>query len=153
VRAQARFRDFDGRVRAVTRFGRSRAEDERRLRTALRDRAGSAEDSATADSRLSTVATAWSAQIDASDLAAGTERLYRFAVTSYVLPGAAPPARRPRQPSSEASDLPGPTRPDRSCGTVALHAGLAASPTCRRAALTSANATRGPVAATPHTRK
>ena len=42
--------------------------------------------SATADSRVSSLAAMWLTEIDDSELAAGTKRLYRFAVTSYVLP-------------------------------------------------------------------
>jgi len=86
VRARVSFRDFDGRRRFVTRYGESRAHAERRLREALRDRDGSAEMAANADSRISSLATMWLAEVDDSELAAGTERLYRFAVTSYVLP-------------------------------------------------------------------
>jgi integrase len=86
VRARVSFRDFDGRRRSVTRYGDSRAQAERRLREALRDRDGSADTTAGADSRLSSLATMWLAEIDDSELAAGTKRLYRFAVTSYVLP-------------------------------------------------------------------
>jgi len=87
VRARVGFRDFDGRRRSVTRYGESRAHAERRLREALRDRDGSAETTTGADSRVSSLATTWLAEIDESELATGTKRLYRFAVTSYVLPG------------------------------------------------------------------
>ncbi|GAB3307798.1 hypothetical protein GCM10027451_16160 [Geodermatophilus aquaeductus] len=71
----------------VTRYGRTRAEAERRLRAALRDRDGSVDEGRTADSPLATVAAEWLAEIDDSDLATGTERLYRFALNNYVLPG------------------------------------------------------------------
>ncbi|NEM08888.1 site-specific integrase [Geodermatophilus normandii] len=87
IRAQVSFRDFDGRRRSVTRFGRTKAEAERRLRAALRDRASAPDEGNSADSRLATVATAWLMEVDDSDLAAGTKRLYRFAVQNYVLPG------------------------------------------------------------------
>ncbi|SFU10295.1 hypothetical protein SAMN05660657_05709 [Geodermatophilus amargosae] len=40
-----------------------------------------------ADSRLATVAAEWLAEVDDSDLATGTKRLYRFALSNYVLPG------------------------------------------------------------------
>ncbi|MGY1688436.1 tyrosine recombinase XerC [Geodermatophilus sp. SYSU D00867] len=88
VRARVSFRDFDGRRRFVTRYGESRPQAERRLREALRDRDGSAETTAGsgADSRVSSLATMWLAEIDDSELATGTKRLYRFAVTSHVLP-------------------------------------------------------------------
>jgi integrase len=39
------------------------------------------------DTRLSAMAALWLADVDASDLAIRTKRLYRFAVQSYVLPG------------------------------------------------------------------
>jgi hypothetical protein len=71
----------------VTRYGRTKAEAERRLRAALRDRGSSVDEGDRADSRLSTMAAAWLAEVDDSDLAVGTKRLYRFAVLSYVIPG------------------------------------------------------------------
>jgi integrase len=87
VRARASFRDFDGRRRFVTRYGETRAQAERRLRAALRDRAGPSDDGTGADSRLSSLAGLWLADVDDSDLTVGTKRLYRFAVQNYVLPG------------------------------------------------------------------
>ncbi len=86
VRARASLRDFDGRRRPLTRYGASRAEAERRLRTALRDRTGPSVGTPAADSRLSIVATLWLADVDDSELAVGTKRLYRFVVEGYVLP-------------------------------------------------------------------
>ncbi|MGY1806227.1 tyrosine recombinase XerC [Blastococcus sp. SYSU D00669] len=87
VQASASFRDPDGRRRHVLRTGPTRAQAERLLREALRDRANTAAPPLPADSRLSAMAAQWLAGIDASDLAIGTKRLYRFAVQSYVLPG------------------------------------------------------------------
>ena len=87
VRARASFRDFDGRRRLVTRYGETRAHAERRLREALRDRSGPADDESTADRRLSSMAAAWLAEVDDSDLAPNTRRLYHFAVDAYLLPG------------------------------------------------------------------
>ncbi|SDC92295.1 Site-specific recombinase XerD [Geodermatophilus telluris] len=86
VRARASVRDFDGRRRFVTRYGSTRAHAERRLREALRDRNGMATPAATADSRLAAAAALWLAEVEASELAAGTKRLYRLVVDSYVLP-------------------------------------------------------------------
>lgn len=86
VRARASFRDYDGHRRSVTRYGSSRAHAERRLREALRDR-GNGEDPASVTSRLSDVAALWLVEVDDSDLAWGTKRLYRFTAESYVLPG------------------------------------------------------------------
>lgn len=87
VRARASFRDFDGRRRFVSRYGESRAQAERRLRAALRDRSGPNDEETSAESRVSSVAATWLADVDGSDLAAGTKRLYRFAVRNYILPG------------------------------------------------------------------
>ena len=87
VRAQVSFRDFDGRRRSVTRYGRTKAEAERRLRAALRDRDSGLDEGDSADSRLATVAAAWLAEVEDSDLTVGTKRLYRFVVQSYVMPG------------------------------------------------------------------
>ncbi|TQN43821.1 site-specific recombinase XerD [Blastococcus colisei] len=87
VRARASFRDYDGHRRLVTRYGSSRAHAERRLREALRDRGTGDDPVASATSRLSEVAALWLAEVDDSDLAWGTKRLYRFTVESYILPG------------------------------------------------------------------
>lgn len=86
VGARTYFRDLDGRRRLVTRYAETRAHAERRLREALRDRAMGATPPVPVDSRLSVVATQWLADIDDSDLAPGTKRLYRFVTESYVLP-------------------------------------------------------------------
>ena len=73
VEARASFRDFGGRRRLVARHGQSRAEAERRLREALRDRSGTTTPG-TADSRLAAMAREWLADIDAAELAARTKR-------------------------------------------------------------------------------
>jgi integrase len=87
VEARASFRDFDGRRRLVARYGQTRAEAERRLREALRDRSGTTTAPVAADARLTAMAQLWLADVEAADLAAGTKRLYRFATESYILPG------------------------------------------------------------------
>ena len=87
VRARASVRDYDGHRRLVTRYGTSRAHAERRLREALRDRGTGHDPVAGMTSRLTDVANLWLAEVDDSDLAWGTKRLYRFTVESYVLPG------------------------------------------------------------------
>jgi hypothetical protein len=86
VQASANFRDSDGRRRHVLRTGPTRAQAERRLREALRDRATAGSPPLPADSRLSAMAALWLTDIYASDLASGTKRLYRFVSQSYVLP-------------------------------------------------------------------
>lgn len=87
VRARASFRDYDGHRRLVTRFGSTRAHAERRLRESLRDRGTGDDPVASATRRVSEVAALWLAEVDDSDLAWGTKRLYRFAAKSYVVPG------------------------------------------------------------------
>jgi hypothetical protein len=86
VAARTYFRDLDGRRRLVTRYGQTRAQAERRLREALRDRSTGATPPVPADSRLSDMAALWLADVDGSDRASGTKRLYRFVTDSYVLP-------------------------------------------------------------------
>ncbi len=86
VQAGASFRDFDGHRRYVVRNGPTRAQAERRLREALRDRGRTETPPVPTDSRLHALAARWLADIDDSELAAGTKRLYRFTVHAYVLP-------------------------------------------------------------------
>ncbi len=87
VQAGASFRDFDGRRRYIVRSGQSWAQAERRLREALRDRSTASSPPVPADGRLSAMAALWLAEVDGSELASGTKRLYRFTVHAYVLPG------------------------------------------------------------------
>ena len=87
VPADASFRDFDGHRRSVVRNRPTRAQAERRLREALRDRGHTETPPVPTDSRLHALAARWLADIDDSELAAGTKRLYRFTVHAYVLPG------------------------------------------------------------------
>ena len=53
----------------------------------MRDRGGGTTQAATADSRLVSAPALWLAEVEDSELAAGTEWLYRLAVDSYILPG------------------------------------------------------------------
>src|SRR3954464_5623734 len=87
VRAHARVGDYDGHRRLVTRYGPTRGQAERRLREALRDRGTGEDPVASGTSWLSEVAALWLAEVDDSELAWGTKRLYRFTVESYVSPG------------------------------------------------------------------
>ena len=87
AQAGASFRDLDGRRRYVVRNGPTRAQAERRLREALRDRGRAEIPPVPVDSRLSAMAALWLADVDDSELAAGTKRLHRFVVNAYVLPG------------------------------------------------------------------
>ena len=87
VAARTYFRDVDGRRRLVTRYGQTRAQAERRLREALRDRGTGTTAPVPAHSRLRAMAALWVADVDGSDRAPlAPERLYRFVTDSYVLP-------------------------------------------------------------------
>lgn len=88
VRARARFRDYDGRVRPVSRYGPTKAAAERTLREALRDRIAPADGAVSPDMRLSVVAEQWLAEVDGSELADGTKQTYGTALRLWVLPGA-----------------------------------------------------------------
>src|SRR3954452_7470555 len=87
VTARAYFRDFDGRRRLVAPYGRSRAEAERRLREALRDRSADITPPAATDTRLKAMAALWLADVEDSEVAAGTQRLYRVGSGAYIVPG------------------------------------------------------------------
>jgi integrase len=86
VEVRASFRDFDGRRRLVARYGQTRAEAERRLREALRDRTAATTSPVPADTRLKAIAELWLADAEEAELAVGTKRLYRFATESYIVP-------------------------------------------------------------------
>lgn len=85
--ARARFRDFDGHTRKVEAWGRTGAAAERALVTALTQRAAPNAAMLTADSRLTDLATAWLAELDRGDLAAGSRRRYREIAMKHVVPG------------------------------------------------------------------
>ncbi|WP_141233721.1 phage integrase central domain-containing protein [Geodermatophilus saharensis] len=87
MQAGASFRDFDGGRRYVVRNAPIRAQAERRLREAFRDRGRTETPPVPTDSRLHALAARWLADVDDSELADGTKRLYRFTVHAYVLPG------------------------------------------------------------------
>lgn len=85
--ARCRFRDFDGRTRIVEAWGKTGAEAERRLKSALVDRAAPAGDDITANTRLSALALVWLREIDESSRASNTKRRYHEVVDLYVSPG------------------------------------------------------------------
>ncbi|MEO9138024.1 MAG: tyrosine-type recombinase/integrase [Jatrophihabitans sp.] len=85
IQARAKFRDFDGRVRLVSKSGGSRAAAERALKIALAERrtpgAGSA---VLATTHVAELAQLW---LDAPhDWSTGTERTYRSVVRNQVVP-------------------------------------------------------------------
>jgi hypothetical protein len=86
VRARARFRDFDGVLRPVTRWGSSEVEAGARLLATLRKRAFFPEGEIAAGTRLAAASRVWLAEVDQSDLAAGTKQLYRTAARIYLIP-------------------------------------------------------------------
>jgi integrase len=87
VRARARYRDYDGIVRPVTRYGPSRPRAEAALKEALRDRVGPTSGQIDQDSRLSTLAQLWLEEVNARDLAVATKGVYADMVERHVNPG------------------------------------------------------------------
>jgi integrase len=86
--AETKLRDYDGRIRRVERHGRSKAEAERRLAEALRDRALVAgAGSVRSDSKVADLAASWWEEIEASDRSPSTLDAYRGSLDRYVLPG------------------------------------------------------------------
>ncbi|WP_166741786.1 tyrosine-type recombinase/integrase [Cumulibacter soli] len=84
--AKARFRDYDGRTRLVEASGRSAAEAERRLKARLIERAAPSDADITADSRVSVLLTYWAREIEESDLAPDTKRLYLGTLRREITP-------------------------------------------------------------------
>src|SRR4051812_43341243 len=85
VQARARFRDFDGRTRLVSKTGASRAAAERALKTELTvRRAPGGTGALTAGTRVSALADAWLAADHG--WSTGTERTYRSTVRAQVVP-------------------------------------------------------------------
>jgi integrase len=85
-RARALTRDYDGRVRAIERHGKTKTAAEGALKLALRDRARiSASGHITADSRVSSLADAWYAGL--TDLSPRTTEAYRDRLDKQILPG------------------------------------------------------------------
>ncbi len=85
VQARARFRDYDGQTRLVSKIGRSRAAAERALKKELANRQPPAGDGAiTASMRLAVLADLW---LQAPHgWSTGTERTYRSVVRNQVKP-------------------------------------------------------------------
>ncbi|MFC4049321.1 tyrosine recombinase XerC [Actinomadura syzygii] len=86
VRARAKYRDQDGEVREISRYGATQAEAERRLKEAIRDRAGPPTNGEiTADTRLRQAAPQWWAEIEESGtLTAQTREIYERTMTRIV---------------------------------------------------------------------
>jgi len=86
VRARSRFRDYDGRCRAVTRWGATEAEAGERLLVALDEQADFRAGAWAGGLRLREAVPVWLADLDAGSLAPSTRQLYAAAARLYVLP-------------------------------------------------------------------
>jgi integrase len=87
-RARCRFRDYDGQVRYVVRFGASQSAAERNLKAAMVDRvtaAGAAD--LTRNAKVVDLSTAWLLEVEGSDLAKSTKARYATIVDQLVIPG------------------------------------------------------------------
>jgi hypothetical protein len=85
VQARARYRDYDGRSRLVSKIARSRAAAERALKLELSNRQAPASGGAlSAATRVNALAEAWLA--GAHDWSTGTERTYRSVIRNQVKP-------------------------------------------------------------------
>ncbi|MEV4001018.1 site-specific integrase [Actinomadura sp. NPDC049753] len=82
IRARANYRDHDGEVREITRYGTTQAAAERRLKEAIRDRVGpTANGEITAETRLRDAAKLWQAEIAQSEtLTPQTREIYERAL-------------------------------------------------------------------------
>lgn len=87
-RARTRFRDFDGVVRYVVRFGPSKTAAERALKGALVERQHTAGDGLIrSDMRVRELAALWLVQVEDSDRAPSTKARYASMVRAYIDPG------------------------------------------------------------------
>jgi len=87
-RARCRFRDYDGQVRYVVRFGSSDSAAQRNLKVAMVDgvaAAGAAD--LTRNSKVTDLSTAWLLEVAASDLAKSTKARYSTIVVQFIDPG------------------------------------------------------------------
>lgn len=86
IRARTRFRDIDGVLRAVTRWGGSEAEASARLRVAVRERGCRGDRQISPQTRLVSASCLWLDELDQSELAVSTRQLYRAAARRYLIP-------------------------------------------------------------------
>lgn len=85
VRARAYFRDLDGAVRQVTKFGPSKAAAERALKLALRDRVTPGQSDITGETKVEILAQRWLCELPA-DRSANTRQAYSYVLDNYVIP-------------------------------------------------------------------
>jgi integrase len=86
VRARATLRDYDGRHRAVTRWGTSQTDAQARLRAALEEQAAFPAGQWAAGARVCEVVPLWCSDLAAGPLAPSTRQLYTAAARLYVQP-------------------------------------------------------------------
>ena len=86
VRARARFRDFDGQCRAITRWAGSEVDAQARLLKALEERAAFPAGERGPGARVRAVIPLWLADLDVGSLAPSTRQLYAAAAHLYVQP-------------------------------------------------------------------
>jgi integrase len=85
VRARAHFRDYDGAIRQVTKYGPSKAAAERALKLALRDRATPGQSDITGGTRVDVLARRWLDELPA-DRSTNTRAAYTYMIDNYVVP-------------------------------------------------------------------
>ena len=86
-RASTLYRDYDGKVRPVERYGPSKGAATNKLRDALRERSRAVVgDEVTASTRVGVVAEMWLRELDESSKAVRTKRTYRESWTRDVSP-------------------------------------------------------------------
>ena len=87
-RARCRFRDYDGQVRYVVRFGASRSAAERNLKAAMVDRVAAADAvDLTRNCKVVDLSVAWLLEVEASELAKSTKARYATIVKQFIIPG------------------------------------------------------------------
>lgn len=101
VRARTYFRDFDGVVRQVTKFGPSKAAAERALKLALRDRVSPSQSDITAETTVEALGRRWLEDLP-PDRRANTRQAYTYVLGNYVVPALG--ALRIREASTPAVD-------------------------------------------------
>jgi integrase len=83
-RARTSYRDHDGRLRDISRWGRTRGQASQALSAAIRDRRATTAADVESDATVRTVAQQWLAT-SLDDVADNTRTLYRYATEHYVI--------------------------------------------------------------------
>ena len=87
-RSRTTVRDYDGKTREIERAGRTKAEAQRQLATALRDRVHADHRAElTPDSRVALLIDRWIADFESQGKALRTLEQYRYALDRSVIPG------------------------------------------------------------------